>query len=55
VESIERVLGQDAVVAHALDLEQFAVDLIAQLRRCRRLDALRDLDVPRPCSAIDIE
>jgi hypothetical protein len=38
LESIERVLGQDALVADPLDLQEFAIDLVAEIAQVRQID-----------------
>ena len=37
LETIERVLGQDAVMTDAFHLEQFAIDLVSELSQIRKI------------------
>ena len=48
LEAVEGVLGQHAVVTEALDLEQLAIDLVAEVAQVRQVgDGLADVEVLR--------
>src|SRR5437773_896827 len=48
LQAVERVLRQDTVVADALDFEELAVDLLAEVAQVREIaDALGDVEVLR--------
>ena len=48
LQAVEGVLGQDAVVTEALDLEQLAIDGVAEVAQVRQVvDGLPDVEVHR--------
>ena len=48
LEAVEGVLGQHAVVTDALDFEELAIDLVAEVAQVRQIvDRLRDVEVLR--------
>ena len=47
LESVEGVLGQDAVVTHALDFEELAIDLVPRSRRWEVGQPFVDVEILR--------